>query len=182
MTGHSDTAARHHAAPSARYQGSIERIPHLTAKVCMTWGSRELDAFLSHLLMDSRDGSRQGLPVDIANEVLFLMQANKVRRAIELARGSSLPLNEAYRRVDSDDQARLAGDVFSDPLVSRDTSTRGSQRSSARTVQEAPAHSGGQMAALGELILMFVRSRWVLGAIFVMLTSKFAWPVAKTFF
>jgi hypothetical protein len=76
MTGHSDTAARHHAAPSTRYQGAIERIPHLCAKICMTWGSRELDAFFSHLLMDSRDGSRQGLPVEVANEVLFLMQTN----------------------------------------------------------------------------------------------------------
>ncbi len=148
----------------------------------MTWGSRELDAFFSHLLMDSRDGSRQGLPVEVANEVLFLMQTNKVRRALELVRGSSMSLSEAYRLVDSGDQARLAGDVFSDPLVSRDTITRNPQRASTRPVAPAPARSDSQLVALGELIFMFVRSRWVLGAIFVMLTSKFAWPVAKAMF
>jgi hypothetical protein len=182
MMGNRNTDNRHQASPPSRHQAAIERIPHLAGKICATWGSRELDAFLSHLLMDSRDGSRQGLPVEIANEVLFLMQTNKLARAIELVRGSTMPLAEAYRLVDGGDQARLGGDVFSDPLVSRDTIVRRPQRGGERSAPATAARGGGQLAALGELLLMFLRSRWVIGAIFVVLTSKFAWPVARTLF
>ena len=165
---------------SPRYRTALERIPHLVVKICATWGSRELDAFLSHLLMDSRDGHRQGLPPDVAEEVLFLMETNKMRRAIELVRGSPMSLAESYRMVDKGDQARLGGDAFSDPLVSRDTSGRSPPRQAARSARAEPA-SGSQLAALGELIMMLVINRWVLGTIFVILTDKFLWPFVRTF-
>ncbi|MBU1645198.1 MAG: hypothetical protein KJ787_02555 [Gammaproteobacteria bacterium] len=178
MTGYSTTTAHDQAPPPSRHAAAVERIPHIIGKICMLWGSRELDAFFSHLLMDSRDGSRHGLPVEVANEILFLMQTNKLVRAFQLMRGSTLPLAEAYRLVDSGDQARLGGDAFSDPLVSHDTIERQSRRGGAH-VEPAAAANGSQLAGLGELIMMFVRSRWVLGAIFIILSSKFVWPVIR---
>ena len=51
---------------------ALEKLPHITKRVCLLWGHPEFDAFTSHLLMDSRDGKRQGLPWDVAEELLFL--------------------------------------------------------------------------------------------------------------
>ena len=42
-------------------RAAVEDIGHLTQKICTIWGTPELDAFLSALLMDARDGARKGL-------------------------------------------------------------------------------------------------------------------------
>ena len=48
---------------------ALEKLPHITKRVCLLWGHPEFDAFTSHLMMDSRDGKRQGLPWDVAEEI-----------------------------------------------------------------------------------------------------------------
>jgi len=67
---------------SAAETCALEKLPHITKRVCLLWGHPEFDAFTSHLLMDSRDGKRQGLPWEVAEEILFLAELRVVKRAI----------------------------------------------------------------------------------------------------
>jgi hypothetical protein len=57
--------------------------------------------------MNSRDGERQGLPLEIAAELAFLAKLNRVIRALDAARRLSVSLDEAFRLIDEGDQARF---------------------------------------------------------------------------
>jgi len=61
----------------SRDAGALEAMPHLKQKVCLMWGSPELDIFISRLIMDSRDGKRQGLPMQVGAELLFFFKASE---------------------------------------------------------------------------------------------------------
>jgi len=165
-----------------RERAALEGIPHLVAKVCGTWGSPDLDAFLSRLLMDSRDGKRKGLPAEIAEEVLFLARANKSRRALELSWRESVVFAEAYRRIDEADQARLKTDPFDDPGVSHDTIIARPGRGPAATPAAVAPTRGNQAQGLGELLLMVTRSKWAIGAVILVLGVRYVWPYLKPLF
>ena len=143
------------------------------------WGTPELDTFLSRLIMDARDGDRQGLPIMVAAEVLFLAQTNKMIRAIDLAKKLNLRVEEAYRLVDEGDQARLQSDAFDDPLVSRDTITRGNRAAESVARRSSATMAGSQAQGLGELLMMLVRSKWLVWSIVLVLGAKYIWPTIK---
>ena len=169
-------------SPSTQIESraALENIAHLTRKICGIWGSPELDVFLSQLIMDARDGARQGLPVGVAEELLFLAQTNKMLRAIDLAKKLSVGIAEAYRRIDEGDQARLTIDPLDDPTVSGDTIVSRTNRSTeAPERHAAPRSSGSQAQGLRELLLLLIHSKWVLGAIVLYLCVKFVWPMVK---
>ncbi len=142
------------------------------------WGTPELDSFLSRLLMDARDGDRQGLPVEVATEILFLAQLNKMIRAADLTRQLNIDLKEAYSLVDGGDQARLKIDALDDPLVSHDTITR-PVRSTGVLARNSAMPAGSQAQGLGQLLLMLVRSKWLIIAVILILGLKFVWPTVK---
>ncbi|MEC5386716.1 hypothetical protein VVD49_13345 [Uliginosibacterium sp. H3] len=52
---------------------SLENISHLSQKVCELWGKRECQTFLHGLLRDNRQGTRQGFPLAIVDEILLLL-------------------------------------------------------------------------------------------------------------
>jgi len=60
--------------------GQVEHYPHVLAqnfprivdKIIMLWGEPELEAYFSELLMDSRGGTRQGFPPEVASEIFSL--------------------------------------------------------------------------------------------------------------
>jgi len=160
-------------------RAALEDIGHLTRRICGIWGSPELDTFLSGLLMDARGGSRKGLPVEVAAEILFLAQTNKMLRAMELSKKLSLHVGETYRMVDEGDQARLKIDPLDDPLVSRDTVTRGNRATAAPARCSAESGAGDQLRGLRELLLMLIRSKWLVWAIILVLGLKFFWPIVK---
>ncbi|MCX7145404.1 MAG: hypothetical protein NT042_04185 [Sulfuritalea sp.] len=141
------------------------------------WGTPELDTFLSRLIMDARDGDRKGLPIEVATEVLFLAQTNKIVRATDMAKKLNVRVEEAYRLVDEGDQARLQVDAFDDPMVSRDTITRGNR--AADPVARRSSSTGSQVQGLGELLMMLVRSKWLAWSIVLVLGAKFVWPTVK---
>lgn len=165
--------------PASRAMGELERLPHLCQKTIALWGTPELDAFLAHLMMDSREGTRQGLPLGVAAEVLFLAQTNKLVRAIDLAKRTGLNLEEAFRRVDEADQKQLKIDPLDDPLVSRDTLLRDEQRQGvsrhghAKHGRTSPAN---QVSGLFALLRMLLVNRWVLGPIVLALAYRHLWP------
>jgi hypothetical protein len=102
---------------------ALERLPHITKRVCLLWGHPEFDAFTSHLLMDSRDGKRQGLPWDVAEELLFLAELRVVKRAIVAAGVTGQPFWEVFNQMMANAEAAAAKvqhEAWDDPLMTRD--------------------------------------------------------------
>lgn len=52
---------------------SLEHIPHIAQNICETWGKRECQAYLHMLLRDNRQGTRQGFPLAMIDEILLLL-------------------------------------------------------------------------------------------------------------
>lgn len=51
---------------------SIELLPHIVANLEKLWGTRECQGYIHTLLRDNRDGTRQGFPLRIIDELLLL--------------------------------------------------------------------------------------------------------------
>jgi hypothetical protein len=104
---------------------ALERLPHISKRVCLLWGHPEFDSFTSHLLMDSRDGKRQGLPWDVAEEILFLAELRVVKRAIIASGITGQPFWDVFNQMLANaeaSQARLQHEAWDDPLMTKDVS------------------------------------------------------------
>ena len=104
---------------------ALERLPHISKRVCLLWGHPEFDAFTSHLMMDSRDGKRQGLPWDVAEEILFLAELRVVKRAIVAAGVTGQPFWEVFNQMLANAEAaaaRAQHEAWDDPLMNKDVS------------------------------------------------------------
>ena len=77
----------------------LERLPHVLNKVCQLWGRPECEAYISRLIMDSRDGSRQGLPWEVAMELMFLGELSVGRRALVAAAATGVPFPQMLQRL-----------------------------------------------------------------------------------
>lgn len=89
------------------------------------WTHPEFDAFTSHLMMDSRDGKRQGLPWDVAEEILFLAELRVVKRAIVACGITGQPFWETFNKMLANAEAaqqKLQDAAWSDPLANKDFS------------------------------------------------------------
>lgn len=53
---------------------ALERFPHLVERIVGQWGTQECRRKLDHLLRDTRHGTRQGLPLPVVDEILFLLE------------------------------------------------------------------------------------------------------------
>lgn len=51
---------------------SLEKMPHLIAALQNQWGTRECQAYLHGLLRDNREGTREGFPLNVIDEILCL--------------------------------------------------------------------------------------------------------------
>ena len=67
-------------------------------KLCQLWGRPECDAYISGLIMDSRDGKRQGLPWDAAMELMFLAELSVGRRALVASAATGVPFPQMLKR------------------------------------------------------------------------------------
>lgn len=90
------------AAPSA-----LEAIPHVVAQVIKHWGTRELNTFIHQILLDTRDGSRQGFPIAAAQELMFLAEINLLVRALDTAPLLQITVDESCELIARGDQAAL---------------------------------------------------------------------------
>jgi hypothetical protein len=129
--------------------------------------------------MDARDGDRQGLPMAVATEILFLAQTNKMVRAVDLTKQLNISLKAAYSLVDEGDQARMGVDAMDDPLVSRDTVTRAGRSSGVPARSSVTPDAISQVEGLGQLLMMLIRSRWLAWGIVLVLGAKFVWPTVR---
>jgi hypothetical protein len=171
-------------------RSALEELGHLKQKVCLMWGSPELDIFISRLIMDSRDGQRKGLPMEVGAELLFLAKTNKMIRAIDIARTQQVAFRDAMQLVEEGDQKRLEADNFDNPLVSRDmvVRERGPDRRAVPDRRTAPRESasdrrsgqerrhGTNSLTMGDRIFRLVFSKATLFLIVFALTAKLLWP------
>jgi hypothetical protein len=112
-------------ASAANGMSALERLPHITKRVCLLWGHPEFDAFTSHLMMDSRDGKRQGLPWEVAEELLFLAELRVVKRAIVAAGVTGQPFWEVFDQMLANAEAaasRMQHEAWDDPQMAKDVS------------------------------------------------------------
>lgn len=103
---------------------ALERLPHIVKRMCLLWAHPEFDAFSAHLLMDSRDGQRAGLPWDVAEEILFLAELRVVKRAIVASDLTGQPFWETYQKMLENaeaEQQRRQAQAWNDPLSNTDT-------------------------------------------------------------
>ena len=104
---------------------ALEKLPHITKRVCLLWGHPEFDAFTSHLMMDSRDGKRQGLPWEVAEEILFLAELRVVKRALVAAGVTGQPFWDVFNQMLANAeaaQARVQHEAWDDPMMNKDVS------------------------------------------------------------
>lgn len=110
---------------------ALECLPHLVPKICALWGHNEFEPFVYRLIMDSRDGKRQGLPWESALELLFLAELSIAKRALVASEVTGVPFKQMYEKCLS--QSCIAGrDPWSDPGANKDASRSGRDRSRSR--------------------------------------------------
>ena len=86
---------------------AIEALPELSRKITEMWHSRNLNTLIHHVLLDSRDGRRQGFPPEVARELMFLAKLNVLTRAHEAAPLLGITVAEACRLIEKGDQEAL---------------------------------------------------------------------------
>lgn len=155
-------------------RAAIEAMPRLQARICGIWGTQDLDVFLNKLVMDSRDGTRSGFPVEVMEEILFLTQTNKMLRAYDFGKANNIAIDAAFKLVDKGDDARLMHDVWDNPNSSPGTAFREKQQRAAEYRHEAEEHRN-LLASLFMLLMKLVLNKWILGGIAIVLTVKFVW-------
>jgi hypothetical protein len=163
--------------PANSEASEIEKFPHVQKRVCMLWGTQELDGHINHLLTDSRDGQRSGFPIEVTAELLFLAELNKLIRSIDLARKLNIPLREAYEKIDKRDRGADLGDP-TDPLSGRDSFAReerelGVRARPARKTEEAD----GFFAMIGKGVFTLFTSKAVLFLVALFLAYQYVLPM-----
>jgi hypothetical protein len=68
-------------------------------KLCQLWGKPECEAYISRLIMDSRDGKRQGLPWQAAMELMFLADLSVAKRALAASESAGVPFPQMAQRL-----------------------------------------------------------------------------------
>ncbi|MCZ7565332.1 MAG: hypothetical protein M5U08_17420 [Burkholderiales bacterium] len=66
----------------ALVRAAIEGYPHIIESVCLFWGGRECDTYLSKLVIDTR-GGRRGFPQDVMDELLFLAEVATIKSGVK---------------------------------------------------------------------------------------------------
>ncbi len=163
--------------PTHPEASDIEKYPHVQKRICMLWGTEELDGYLNHLLTDSRDGQRNGFPVEVTTELLYLTELNKLNRAIDLARKLRIPLREAYQKVDKKDRGTELGDT-GDPLSGRDRFAREEKEFGVRaqTIHKTEKNEG-ILALLGKGVFSLFTNKAVLFLVVLFLAYQYILPL-----
>lgn len=108
------------------YAAALEqRLPRLAQKVCALWGTRDFEPFVSNIIMDTRDGTRQGLPWEAAQDLLFLLELAVAKRALIAADATGQPFRQVFRQMMTNAEAAarsLPRTGWGDPLSNSESS------------------------------------------------------------
>src|SRR5688572_23096562 len=96
---------------------ALEQLPHLARMLCDLWGKEEFEHEVNQVIMDSRDGRRQGLPPEATDELLFLVELVIAKRALQASESTGIPFRQAFRQHLEKSQkfALYTAEDFSDP-------------------------------------------------------------------
>lgn len=113
---------------SADIRAHLEGMPHILGKIQALWKSRDLNTLIAKLLLDSRDGSRAGFPLEVAKELMLLVRLNVLIRADEVAPILGITRDEAIELIVRGDELALghrsaAEDIWSQHVA--DTRAKG---------------------------------------------------------
>jgi hypothetical protein len=86
---------------------ALEAMPHLANRITRLWKSRDLNTLIHELLLDSRDGNRQGFPREVAKELMFLARMNVIVRANDAAPLLGISIGDACRLIETGDHAAI---------------------------------------------------------------------------
>lgn len=116
------------------------KMPRILQKLSVMWGEPEFEPYVAHLLMDTRDGTRQGFPWDVAEELLFLHEISIAKRAMVAAAITGLPYRQVFRnmRLNAEAAMHKPHTAWTDPHHNQD----------ARRVHHAMQHTPPRRAAL----------------------------------
>ena len=68
MIGWSDFKAVLHGSAE-----TVEQMPHVVQRLQELWGTQEAQAYIHQILRDNRNGTRQGFPLTVVEELLLLL-------------------------------------------------------------------------------------------------------------
>ena len=72
----------------------LEKVTHLSKRVCDLWDQREFESYVKKVVMDSRDGKRQGLPWKVAQDLMFLLELSVAKRALIASEKTGVPFDD----------------------------------------------------------------------------------------
>lgn len=157
---------------------ALEALPHVCNRVCLMWGTREFDAYIDSLVMDSRDGARKGLPLAVGAELLWLQNVNKLRRALDIQEKLGISLRDAYRKIQLEEEAAKGRDPWN-AAGSGGGGSSAAARRPARTAQPPRRDQGDTLFAK---VWKLATSRYTILLIVAILTFKAFWPNVRAFF
>lgn len=98
------------------------RLPRIAEQCTRFWATPDFEPFIASLMMDSRDGARQGLPWDAAQELLFLLEISIAKRAIVAAQTTGMPYRQVFQsmRNNAEEAARSTANAWSNPALNND--------------------------------------------------------------
>jgi hypothetical protein len=98
------------------------RLPRIAQQCAQYWATPEFEPFVASLMMDSRDGGRQGLPWDAAQELLFLLEISIAKRAIVAAQTTGMPYRQVFQsmRNNAEEAAKNTANAWSNPTLNND--------------------------------------------------------------
>ena len=156
---------------------ATEGIPRIAEKICLLWGTADFEPFVNSLVMDSKDGARRGLPMELGSELLWLVDVNRWRRAYDLHDRFKVDINVTYNKL-------LKQDV-STPGDSGDQRMASGENLGRRFTDRKPAHRPRRRKEENTLFGIFfgvVTHRYFLEFIILILTLKIMWPLLKRMF
>lgn len=122
---------------------ALERLPHLSARVEALWGHADIEPSVGRLIMESRDGQRQGLPWDVAQELFFLVKLSIAKRALAAAELTGASFEDMFaqclkRSARADPSSLRITDSWSDTRANTDAGRmRHSKDASRRSTSNA---------------------------------------------
>lgn len=102
------------------------RLPRIADQCTKYWATPDFEPFVASLMMDSRDGARQGLPWDAAQELLFLLEISIAKRAIVAAQTTGMPYRQVFQsmRNNAEEAAKTtanSSNAWSNPSLNNDS-------------------------------------------------------------
>lgn len=98
------------------------RLPRIAEQCTKYWATPDFEPFIASLMMDTRDGERQGLPWEAAQELLFLLEISIAKRAIVASQTTGMPYRQVFQsmRTNAEEAAKSTANAWSNPALNND--------------------------------------------------------------